>query len=66
MNEIPGCLFGPDGDGTGDPDAPTLPERLTRSPQRLAQERARARVPLLARLAALSPFRTTPDRLPRS
>ncbi|MCG2801829.1 MAG: hypothetical protein L6311_07015 [Cellulomonas sp.] len=66
MNDMPRGLYGPNRDGAGDPDAVPLAERLTRSPQRLAEEHNRAHVPLLARLAALSPFRTAPDRFPRS
>lgn len=48
---VPSGLYGAT-DGLAHPDRPTLPERLTRSPERLAEDvsRARSRSPLLARL----------------
>jgi hypothetical protein len=42
---IPAGLYGPERDGLGDPDRPTVAERMVRSPERLAEERQRRSSP---------------------
>jgi len=54
--QVPPGLYAADGSGLLDPTRPTVEDRLTKSPERIAAERADARVlsPTIRRLRAVA------------
>ena len=67
MTRLPRGLYGPNRDGLGDPERPDLTERLTLSPERIAEDadRAAALSPMLRRLRAVALRFPTPSRKER-
>lgn len=64
---LPRGLYGPDRDGLGDPERPSTVQRLTWSPERIAEEadRAAAPSPMLRRLRAVALRFPTPTTTTR-
>ena len=64
MNRLPRGLYDPNGDGMSDPERPDTGERVTRSPERIADDASRAAAlsPMLRRLRAAALRFPTPSR----
>ena len=64
MTRLPRGLYGPNRDGLNDPERPDAGERVTRSPEWIAEDadRAAALSPMLRRLRAVALRFPTPTR----